>query len=68
MHKNKSDDLTDMTGETFSQQSFCYQNTLLKNGINLNNTIPGPTFHESFCSNPFLTIKENNDSFVCPRK
>ena len=54
---NKSGDLTDMTGETLSEQSFCYQSTLIKNDINFNSTIPRATCYESFCSNRSLTIK-----------
>ena len=64
---NKSGDLADMLGETFSDQSFCYQSTLIKEGINFNNTIPRATCFESFCSNRSLTIKVNSDYFVCPR-
>ena len=64
---NKSGDIVDITGESLSEQSFCYQSTLLKDGLVFNNTIPRAVCYESFCSNRSLTIKINDDYFVCPR-
>ena len=65
---NTSGELQDILGETFSDQSFCYQSTLIKNDINnFNNTIPRAVCYESFCSKRSLTIKINDDYFLCPR-
>ena len=64
---NTSGELLDFTGETFSDQSFCYQSTLIQQGINYNNSIPRAVCYESFCSNRSLTIKIKDDYFVCPR-
>ena len=64
---NKSKDLANITGETYSVNSFCYQTTLIKNGINFNSTVARAVCYESFCSNLSLTIKINDDFFVCPR-
>ena len=64
---NKSKDLADITDETYSDNSFCYQTTLIKNGINFNSTVARAVCYESFCSNLSLTIKINDDFFVCPR-
>ena len=64
---NKSGDILDITGETFSNNSFCYQSTLKKNGVNFNSSLPRAICYESFCSNRSLTIKIKDDYFVCPR-
>ena len=66
-HYNKSADLVDITGETYSENSFCYQSTLVKNGINFNATVARAICYESFCSDRSLTIKIHDDYFVCPR-
>ena len=64
---NKSGDLMDITGETFSSNSFCYQSTLIKNGITFNATSARAICYESYCSERSLTIKIKDDYFVCPR-
>jgi len=65
---NTSEQLSSITGETYSDHSFCYQSTLIKNNIsNTNLNIPRAICYESFCSNESLTIKINDDYFVCPR-
>ena len=64
---NKSGDIVDITGESLSEQSFCYQSTLLKDGLVFNNSIPRAVCYESFCSERSLTVKINDDYFVCPR-
>ena len=66
-YHNKSGDLADITGETFSDNSFCYQSTLIKNGINFNATVARAICYESFCSDRSLTVKIKDDYFVCPR-
>ena len=63
----RSGDIVNITGESLSEQSFCYQSTLLKDGLVFNNTIPRAICYESFCSNRSLTIKIRDDYFVCPR-
>ena len=61
--------LSFITGETYSDHSFCYQSTLIKNNLNNINdlTVVRAICYESFCSNRSLTIKINNDYIVCPR-
>ena len=67
-YSNISGDITDITGETFSDNSFCYQSSLIKEGINFNSTLPRAICYESFCSDRSLTIKIKDDYFVCPRE
>ena len=62
-------ELTSITNETYSDHSFCYQSTLVKNDLD-----PFSIFtevraicYESFCSSKSLTIKINDDYIVCPR-
>ena len=65
---NTSEELSSITGENYSDHSFCYQSTLIKK--NINNTylkVARAICYESFCSNKSLTIKINEDYFVCPR-
>ena len=62
-----SNEAKSYTGETLSDHSFCYQSTLVKNGINFNTNVVRAVCFESFCSSKSLTIKVNNDYFVCPR-
>ena len=61
--------LSSITNETYSDHSFCYQSSLIKNNENDNNifnTIRAVCY-ESFCSDFSLTIKIFDDYFVCPR-
>ena len=65
---NKSEELYFLTGETNSEHSFCYQSTLIKNEQNYDYlNIVRAVCYESFCSDLSLTIKINEDYFVCPR-
>ena len=64
---NTSEELKQITGETYSDHSFCYQSTLIKNNFNFNTSTIRAICYESFCSNYSLTIKINDDYIVCPR-
>ena len=57
-----------MTGETYSDHSFCYQSSLIKNDINFDSSIVRAICYESFCSDLSLTVKINEDYLVCPRE
>ena len=67
----RSETLQSITGETYSDHSFCYQSTLIKNELYNNNyndlNVTRAICYESFCSNSSLTIKINEDYIVCPR-
>ena len=56
-----------ITGETYSDHSFCYQSSLIKNNINFDSSIVRAICYESFCSDLSLTVKINEDYLVCPR-
>ena len=62
-----SETLKDITGETYSDHSFCYQSSLIRNDFNFSSDIVRAICYESFCSNQSLTIKINNDYILCPR-
>ena len=62
-----SEELKSYTGETFSDHSFCYQSTLIKDSINFDSSVVRAVCFESFCSDKSLTIKVNEDYIVCPR-
>ena len=65
---NTSGEIVDITGESFSDNSFCYQSSLIKEGINFNSNITRAICYESFCSERSLTIKIKDDYIVCPRE
>ena len=67
LYYNTSKQLEHITGETYSDHSFCYQSTLIKNDINFNSNVVRAICYESFCSDYSLTIKINDDYIVCPR-
>jgi hypothetical protein len=52
------------TGETYSENSFCYQSSLTKDNSIVNRAI----CYESFCSTKSLTIKIHDNYIVCPRQ
>ena len=67
---NTSDEMKLLTGETYSNHSFCYLSSLINkekkvNSKYLNNV--RATCYETFCSSKSLTLKINNDYIVCPR-
>ena len=57
-----------ISGETYSDHSFCYRSALIKNEFNINFYTVGAICYESFCSNRSLTIKINEDYIICPRE
>ena len=67
----KSMELESITGEKYSNISFCYLSSLIKN-TNINNQLylntTRPVCYETFCSSKSLTIKINDDYIVCPRE
>ena len=62
-----SEVLYNITGEAYSDHSFCYLSTLIKNKIYDDLNIFRAICYESFCSDRSLTIKINEDYIVCPR-
>ena len=62
-----SEILKEITGETYSDHSFCYQSSLIKEGNTFNSDVVRAICYESFCSDRSLTVKINNDYVVCPR-
>ena len=64
---NTSEELYSITGETYSDHSFCYQSSLIKHNVDFNSEIFRAICYESFCSDYSLTVKINEDYIVCPR-
>ena len=70
-YKNySSQSLQSITGETYSDHSFCFLSSLFKE--NINNVDYYSSTHRAicydlFCSEKSLTIKINEDYIVCPR-
>ena len=66
----KSNELKSILGETYSDNSFCYLSSLVKNTKSdyefYSKTVRAVCF-ETFCSSKSLTIKINEDYIVCPR-
>jgi len=66
----KSSDLKSILGEEFSENSFCYLSSLVKNTKTnyefYSKTVRAVCF-ETFCSSKSLTVKINEDYIVCPR-
>ena len=66
----KSSDLKSILGEKYSDNSFCYLSSLVKN-TNPDYDIYSKTVRavcfETFCSSKSLTVKINEDYIVCPR-
>ena len=68
---NTSAQMKLITGETYSDHSFCYLSSLINKGKNLNHKYSKDVravCFETFCSSKSLTVKINNDYFVCPRE
>ena len=65
----RNEDLFPITGETYSDHSFCYQSSLIKNNLVdiFNSNVVRAVCYESFCSSNSLTIKINDDFIVCPK-
>ena len=66
----KSSDLKSILGEQYSDNSFCYLSSLVKNTKSdykfYSQTVRAVCF-ETFCSSKSLTVKINEDYIVCPR-
>jgi hypothetical protein len=67
----KSKELEKILGEKYSDSSFCYLSSLVKNSI-VDNDLYSNTFRalcfETFCSSKSLTLRINDDYIVCPRE
>ena len=66
-HNFTSEKLKPYTGEIFSDHSFCYQSSLIKENADINADVVRAICYESFCSELSLTIKINEEYIVCPR-
>ena len=67
---NTSGEIQSITGETYSNHSFCFLSSLINeenNKIFNYSKIVRAICFESFCSSKSLTIKINNNYIVCPR-
>ena len=67
---NKSEELYSITGETYSDHSYCFLSSLTKNNtenFDYYSKVVRAVCFESFCSNKSLTIKIHDDYIVCPR-
>ena len=67
----RSIDIQSIIGEKYSDNSFCYLSSLIKNGKNYYNIFSKTVrsvCYETFCSSRSLTIKIDNDYIVCPRE
>ena len=65
-----SEEMESLTGETYSNQSFCFLSSLIKNENKKSNNyikMIRAVCYEMFCSSKSLTIKVNDDYIVCPR-
>ena len=66
----KNGEIEEITGEIYSNQSFCYQSSLIKNNdTNFNNfsKVVRAICYETFCSSKSLTVKIHDNYIVCPR-
>ena len=66
----KSEELYSITGETYSDHSFCFLSSLIKNNtqdIDYYSRTVRAICYEISCSQRSLTIKINDDYIVCPR-
>ena len=67
----KSGEIESITGEKYSETSFCYLSSLIKkdkSDYEKYSKIYRALCYETFCSSRSLTIKINDDYFVCPRQ
>ena len=67
---NKSEELYLITGETYSDHSFCFLSSLTKNDstiVDYFSKVVRSICYEIFCSPKSLTIKIHDDYIVCPR-
>ena len=63
-----SEEIYSITGETYSDHSFCYQSSLIKEIYsNYSLTTVRAICYESFCSDDSLTVKIKDEYIICPR-
>ena len=65
-----SKNLLAVTGEVFSDHSFCFLSSLTKNNIQISNvysSVVRAVCLEMFCSSKSLTVKIHDNYVVCPR-
>ena len=66
----KSGEIEEITGEKYSDHSFCYQSSLTKNNeakFDEFSKVVRAVCYETFCSSKSLTIKIHDNYVVCPR-
>ena len=66
----KSGDIEKITGEKYTDHSFCYQSSLVKTDdpdYNIFSKVVRSVCYETFCSSKSLTIKIHDNYIVCPR-
>ena len=66
----KSGDIEKITGEKYTDHSFCYQSSLTKYDepdYNIFSNVVRSVCYETFCSSKSLTIKIHDYYIVCPR-
>ena len=60
-----------VTGETFSENSFCFLSSLTKDNLLISkvySSVVRAVCYEIFCSSKSLTVKIHEDYIVCPRE
>ena len=65
-----SENLQSITGETYSDHSFCFLSSLFKENIEkaeYYSSVNRAICYDIFCSEKSLTVKINEDYIVCPR-
>ena len=68
---NKNGDLTSISGESYSDHSFCVLSSLFPNNIGNSQSYSKTVnafCYKMYCSEKSLTIQINNDFLVCPRE
>ena len=66
----KSEELEEITGETYSDHSFCFLSSLAKKSeqkFEIYSKTVRPICYETFCSPKSLTVKIHDNYVVCPR-
>ena len=66
----KNEELEEITGETYSNHSFCYLSSLTKKSeikLEIYSNVVRAVCYETFCSPKSLTVKIHDNYIVCPR-
>ena len=66
----KNEDLEEITGETYSDHSFCFLSSLIKKSqpnFEIYSNVFRAVCYEIFCSPKSLTVKIHDNYIVCPR-